>query len=109
MTDKDEMNEGMYLDAMNQLQKKFEENEKIITTLKIANRSLQKEIISAYGVIRLIDNYIDSSEVSYEVKTLIDCLRGHLSDLVEDKQQIQVGIVNIFYSSPNDTDSGGEE
>ncbi len=92
---KDEMKEGMYLDAMNQLQEKFEKNEKVIERLKQANNEIYKELISAYGVIRLIDNYIDEDEISYEVKTLIDCLRGFLSDLVEKKSQMQVDIVLI--------------
>ena len=95
MEDKDEMKEGMYLDAMDQLQKKFNENEEIIEKLKQKNSSLLKDIISAYGVIRLIDNYIDPDEISYEVKTLIDCLRGHLSDIVENKQIINIIVVDI--------------
>ena len=46
--------------------------------------NLRKEIISAYGVVRLIDNFIDPTNIDYSVKTLIDCLRGFLSDLVDD-------------------------
>ena len=94
MEDKDEMKEGLYLEAMDQLQKKFNENEEVIRKLKDKNSALLKEIISAYGVVRLIDNYIEPDEISYEVKTLIDCLRGHLSDLVEQKQTVNLVVLN---------------
>lgn len=96
MEDKDEMKEGMYLDAMDQLQKKFDENEKIIRRLKEANNELYKEVISAYGVVRLIDNFIDPNEISYEVKNLIDCLRAHLSDITLKHSHIRVDIVNLI-------------
>tara|TARA_A100001391_G_scaffold114814_1_gene77643 strand:+ start:1058 stop:1363 length:306 start_codon:yes stop_codon:yes gene_type:complete len=95
MEDKDEMKEGMYLDAMDQLQKKFNENEEVIEKLKAKNTALLKDIISAYGVIRLIDNYIEPDEISYEVKTLIDCLRGHLSDIVEQKQTVNIVVMGV--------------
>mgnify|MGYP003112370559 CR=1 FL=1 len=98
MENKDEMKDGMYLDAMNQLQKKFDENEKIIKSLKESNNELYKEVISAYGVIRLIDNYIEPDEVSYEVKTLIDCLRGHLSDVTLKHSKIKIDIVNLSFT-----------
>ena len=98
MENKDEMKEGMYLDAMNQLQKKFDDNEKIIKRLKEANNELYKEIISAYGVIRLIDNYIDPNEVSFEVKTLIDVLRSHLSDLAVKNSHVQIDVFSMVFT-----------
>tara|TARA_R100000773_G_scaffold44510_1_gene45945 strand:+ start:2694 stop:2996 length:303 start_codon:yes stop_codon:yes gene_type:complete len=97
MDNKDEMKEGMYLDAMNQLQKKFDENEEKISELVNMVQNLKKEIISAYGVMRLIDNYIDPTNIDYSVKTLIDCLRGFLSDLVEqmDTSVVVVPVVEV--------------
>ena len=97
MDNKDEMKEGMYLDAMDQLQKKFNENEEKMTELAEMIQNLKKEIISAYGVIRLIDNYIDPTNIDFSVKTLIDCLRGFLSDLVDqmDTSIVVVPVVQV--------------
>jgi hypothetical protein len=97
MDNKDEMKEGMYLDAMDQLQKKFNENEEKMTELAEMIQNLKKEIISAYGVIRLIDNYIDPTNIDFSVKTLIDCLRGFLSDLVDqmDTDIVVVPVVQV--------------
>jgi hypothetical protein len=45
--------------------------------------SLKKELISCYGIVRLIDNYIDTDYLSVEVRVLLDTLRGHLSDTIK--------------------------
>tara|TARA_Y100000114_G_C11678414_1_gene287391 strand:- start:257 stop:550 length:294 start_codon:yes stop_codon:yes gene_type:complete len=78
-------NEGMYLDAMNQLQKKFDEIEYIKAKLTIQNTELKKEVITAYGLSRVLDNLINNCfEVDMEVVCLSESLRGHLSNLIDD-------------------------
>ena len=75
----------MYLDAMNQLQKKFDEIEYIKAKLTIQNTELKKEVITAYGLSRVLDNLINNCfEVDMEVVCLSESLRGHLSNLIDD-------------------------
>ena len=70
------MSEGMYLDAMNQLKDMNEVREK----------ELKKEMISTYGVVRLLDMiYSDQVEEPIaEVSILIETLREFLGQFVEE-------------------------
>lgn len=78
-------NEGMYLEAMNQLQKKFDEIEYIKAKLTIQNTELKKEILTAYGLSRVLDNLINNCfDVDMEVVCLSESLRGHLSNVIDD-------------------------
>lgn len=80
------MNDGMYLEAMNQLKEMNEKREKETEKHKQELISLKKELISAYGIVRLIDMmYSDAEEPIGEISLLIETLREYLSQFVENK------------------------
>ncbi len=78
------MNEGEYLELCNQFKelndKRDNENKKI----KEREMLLKKEIISIYGLVRVISDLIDPSEIDVEINMLIDLVRGRLSEMVEN-------------------------
>ena len=86
MTETIEMNEGMYLDAMNQLKDINEKRDLEFEKLKEENMDIKKELISCYGVVRLIDMmYSDTVEPVLEIGVLIESLREYLSQYTENK------------------------
>jgi cellobiose phosphorylase len=88
------MNEGMYLDAMNQLKEMNEKREKETEKHKQELLNLKKELISAYGIVRLIDMmYSDADEPIGEISLLIETLREYLSQFVENKIICQVNTI----------------
>jgi len=81
-----EMNEGMYLDAMNQLKDINEKRDVEFEKLKEENMDIKKELISCYGVVRMIDMmYSDTEEPVMEIGILIESLREYLSQYTENK------------------------
>ena len=80
------INDGMYLDAMNQLKELNDKREKESEKQKRELTDLKKELISAYGIVRLIDMmYSDADEPINEISILIETLREYLSQFVENK------------------------
>tara|TARA_R110002126_G_scaffold21384_1_gene77290 strand:- start:346 stop:645 length:300 start_codon:yes stop_codon:yes gene_type:complete len=77
-------NEGMYLEAMAQLQKKYDafNNKRIIIENK--NKMLAKELLTCYGMVRIIDSLINPENTDFEIMMTIDVLRGYLSTVVDD-------------------------
>ena len=64
-----EMSDGMVLDAMNQLKEMNDKREKELDKVKDELNEYKKEMITAYGVIRLIDMmYKDTDEQIPEIK-----------------------------------------
>jgi len=59
----DEMNSSMYLDAMNQLHKKFEENERIVNNYKKYTQELKIFFIHMFGLLKQMDKIADNSEL----------------------------------------------
>jgi hypothetical protein len=88
MTDKVEeiqMNEQMYLDLVNQLKEKFDNNEYLMKRIQKQNMELKKEIVTAFGCMRILDSLIHNSYgVDGDIISLSESLRGHLSTFVED-------------------------
>jgi len=79
------MNEGYYLEAMNQLKEKFDNNEYLMKRIQKQNLELKKEIVTAFGCMRILDNLIHHSYgVDGDIVSLSESLRGHLSDFVDD-------------------------
>lgn len=81
------MNEGMYLDAMNQLKELNEKREEENRKNKEELIQLKKELISCYGIVRILDNLHENhplDENSVEVKIVIETLRDYLSQFVEE-------------------------
>lgn len=81
------MGDGMYLDAMNQLKELNDEREIELKKAKSELKEFKKELISTYGVVRLLDMiYADQcDEPIAEVSILIETLREFLSQFVEEK------------------------
>jgi SMC interacting uncharacterized protein involved in chromosome segregation len=78
------MLENEYLELSNQLQESFNKKEKELESVKQDNDDLKKDLISAYGIVRVIDFYLASSEVDTEIKATVDLLRGFLSDKYDE-------------------------
>ena len=79
-------NEQMYLDMVGQLKDKYEEITSKLETIEKRDKQLQKDFITAYGTIRLLDHLISSSPVGFddEVVIMVEVLRGFLSDCVDN-------------------------
>jgi len=79
------MNEGDYLDMVNQLKVKYDEVESKMDSILRMEKIIKKDIIVAYGVARLLDHLMDTSVVPYdnEIIVLIEMLRGILSDSID--------------------------
>tara|TARA_R110001632_G_scaffold128918_1_gene242996 strand:+ start:671 stop:925 length:255 start_codon:yes stop_codon:yes gene_type:complete len=79
------MNEGEYLDMVNQLKLKYDEVEYKMDSILRMEKIIKKDIIVAYGVARLLDHLMDTSVVPYdnEIIVLIEMLRGILSDSID--------------------------
>ena len=81
------MSEGMYLDAMNQLKELNEKREEENRKNKEELIQLKKELITCYGIVRLLDNLKENhplDEPAVEVKICIETLRDYLSQFVEE-------------------------
>ena len=79
------MSEQMLLDAMEQLKDKFDVNEYLVKKMEKSVIELKKELFSAYGMIRVLDNLINNSfGIENEIECLSDSIRGHLSSVIED-------------------------
>ena len=95
------MSEGMYLDAMNQLKEMNDEREKELKEVKTELKEFKKELISTYGVVRLLDMiYADQcDEPIQEVSILIETLREFLSQFVDEKV---IGENHVMLMAHND-------
>ena len=80
------MLEGEYLELANQLKEKYDEVEDKLKSIELRDKQLRKTFITAYGVVRLIDHLIDINPVGYDIEivTLVESLRGFLSDSVDE-------------------------
>lgn len=79
------MNEGEYLELVKQLQDKFDKNEKKVKAVRENMDSLIKEVVTIYGVFRMIDRLIEyEDDIDGEIKILCSALRMHLSELYEE-------------------------
>lgn len=77
------MNEGEYLEMVNQLKEKFDENEQMMNVLVEENNGLKKEILTAYGLCRVIDNLLQDQDVDMELKVLSSSMRSILSEVYD--------------------------
>tara|TARA_R110000764_G_scaffold177845_1_gene264055 strand:- start:306 stop:572 length:267 start_codon:yes stop_codon:yes gene_type:complete len=78
-------NEQMYLDMVNQLKLKYDEVEQKLDIIERRDKELQKNFLTAYGTIRLIDHLVSNSPVGFddEVVIMVEILRAFLSDCVD--------------------------
>jgi hypothetical protein len=78
-------NENEYLEMCDHFKKVVEDKDKCIKMLCVVNHEIKKEILTAYGMIRLIDREIGAIEgVPCNIKHLVEDLRGHLSEFYDN-------------------------
>ncbi len=78
------MLEGEYLELCNQLKEKYEKNQLEQNKLQVKCDQYIKELITCYGIIRMIDIFAEETFIDLQVKTLIEMLRTHLSNFFDD-------------------------
>lgn len=85
---------------VNQLKKKYDENELRVKEVRENYELLVKEVVSVYGVFRLIDKLIDyEQEIDTEIRVLCSALRSQLSELYEEivtpKTVIKISLTEV--------------
>ena len=80
-----ELLEGQYLELVAQLKDKYTEIEAKMRSIERLEKIMKKDLITAYGVVRLLDHLIDTNPIGYdnEIIVLVEMLRGVLSDCVD--------------------------
>tara|TARA_R110002012_G_scaffold135897_1_gene289892 strand:- start:1177 stop:1494 length:318 start_codon:yes stop_codon:yes gene_type:complete len=74
-------NEGEYIEMANHLKKLYEEIDKKNKKIMGEKQELIKVLLSSYGLIRVIDNYVSNVyDIPNDLVVLIETLRGSLSD-----------------------------
>lgn len=91
------MLEQEYLELSNQLKVKFEENERAMVELRREVKDMKKMIMTAYGLIRMIDWLSDSLDMPFELKVQIENARGWLSECIDiiRPQCIHINVENL--------------
>tara|TARA_R110002167_G_scaffold346148_2_gene556672 strand:+ start:426 stop:692 length:267 start_codon:yes stop_codon:yes gene_type:complete len=86
--------EGEYLELVNQLKLKYDDVEEKLISIENKDKKMKKDLMTAYGVVRLLDSMIDNAVVGYdnEIIVLVECLRGILSDSID---RYVLGIINV--------------
>jgi len=78
------MLEGEYLELVDDLKKKFEKKEEEINVIKERISYLEKDLLTAFGMIRIIDYFCSSTDTDEELKVLISSLRTYLSECYDN-------------------------
>tara|TARA_R110000772_G_scaffold52353_1_gene120030 strand:+ start:2523 stop:2831 length:309 start_codon:yes stop_codon:yes gene_type:complete len=91
------MNEGEYLEMANHLKITYDSISAKLFKCDIKIMELKKELMTAYGFIRVIDNIADNIyDIPTELVVLIDCLRSHLSESIDKQIFNIVGIEELI-------------
>ena len=79
------MMEQDYLDMVNQLKLKYDMITSKLDRIEAMELNMKKDLISCYGVVRVLDHLISTSHIGYdnEVMTIVECLRGLLSTVMD--------------------------
>ena len=79
------MLEQEYLEMVNQLKDKYDEITDKLDRVELLELDMKKDLITAYGVVRMLDNLISNSHIGYdnEVVTIVEVLRGLLSNYMD--------------------------
>ena len=79
------MLEQEYLEMVNQLKDKYDEITDKLDRIELQELDMKKDLITAYGVVRMLDNLISNSHIGYdnEVVTIVEVLRGLLSNYMD--------------------------
>ena len=87
--------EQEYLELVAQLKCKYDEITSKLDKVELMEIDMKKDMMTAYGVVRLLDHLISNSLVGYdnEIITIVEVLRGLLSDCM-DKHILEIPMVN---------------
>ena len=80
-----ELLEGEYLEMVQQLKDKYDMITSKLDKIESMELNMKKDLITAYGVVRMLDHLISTSHIGYdnEVMTIVEVLRGMLSDMMD--------------------------
>jgi len=80
-----ELLEGEYLEMVNQLKCKYDDITAKLDRIELLEIDMKKDLITAYGVVRMLDHLISSSHIPYdnEVMTIVEVLRGLMSHAMD--------------------------
>ena len=89
------MLEGDYLELVAQLKCKYDEITSKLDKVELMEIDIKKDLMTAFGVVRLLDHLISTSLVGYdnEIIVIVEVLRGLLSDCM-DKHILEIPMVN---------------
>ena len=79
------MMEGEYLELCNDLKNKYDEITDKLDRIELLELDMKKDLITAYGVVRMLDNLISNSHIGYdnEVVVIVEVLRGLMSNSMD--------------------------
>ncbi len=80
--------DGYVLQAMNQMKEKFDQNEKIVNSIKRKCLTYRNEFMILTGMICCIDDTLhqfDMGDISVEISIMMNLLRGRVCEFVEQK------------------------
>jgi len=79
------MNEGQYLELVNQLKEKYDEINAKLDIIETNEMEMKKDMCSCYGVVRMLDHLISNSHIPYdnEVVVIVEVLRGLISSAMD--------------------------
>ena len=68
-----------------QLKDKYDDITSKLDKIELMELDMKKDMISTYGVVRMLDHLISTSHIGYdnEVMTIVEVLRGMLSDMMD--------------------------
>ena len=78
------MNEGQYLELVNQLKEKYDMITGKLDRIEAMDMTIKKDIMSSYGIVRMLDHLVSNSHVPYdnEIIVIIEVLRGMMSEMI---------------------------
>jgi|TARA_R110000796_G_scaffold86328_1_gene186857 hypothetical protein len=75
--------EGEYINMANQLKETYDLISEKLFKNEMKLLDLKKDLCCAYGIIRLLDSLTDQMQLPHQFLTLVECLRGTLSDSMD--------------------------
>ncbi len=77
--------ENDYLELAEHARQKYVEMENRIEALRQSNKELVKEILTVYGIVRVVDNQLEEDDLTgHPAKLMIEMVRTHLSKWFDD-------------------------
>ena len=81
LKEEEPINDGQYLEMADHLKKLYDDIEQKNIKLELEKIELKKILITSYGLVRLVDNFVDViHNVPTELEVLVSTLRGYLSE-----------------------------